>query len=105
MTALNPKNGQGDGAGFNRLRKAQKEREQFAYIIKGTHPSCDIYIDQVREYAGVQIVFYRAAYEPKANQTGAPFEHARVAVFEWRNPTATKPGRWDKTNDIIAAQS
>jgi hypothetical protein len=87
----NPKHSQGDGAGFARLRTAQQMRAEFADICKRTHPSCEIYIDQIREYAGVQIVFYRAA-RPE-------FEHARVAVF-------TKVGNgWRKENDIIAAQA
>lgn len=86
----NPKHSQGDGAGFGRLRAAQKMRSDFAAICKRTHPSCEIYIDQIREYAGAQIVFYRASH--------SQFEHARVAVF-------TKVGNeWRKENDIIAAQ-
>lgn len=96
----NPKHVQGDGAGFGRLRAAQRLRETFTDIIKRTHPSCAIYVDQVREYAGVQIVFYRAEYKESV-----PFEHARIAVFEWKNPSSTRPGHWVKENDIIAAQS
>lgn len=96
--ASNPKGGQGDGAGFNRLRAEQNKRTEFAAICKRTHPSCEIYVDQIREYAGVQIVFYRAAYPGN-------FEHARVAVFKWNNPSASKAGHWSKENDIIAAQS
>jgi len=94
----NPKHSQADGAGFKRLRAAQEQRNEFAAICKRTHPNCDIYIDQVREYAGVQIVFYRATYKEG-------FEHARVAVFSWVNPTGIKPGQWRKENDIIAAQA
>jgi hypothetical protein len=84
-----------DGAGFSRLRAAQRQREEFATICKRTHPSCEIYIDQVREYAGVQVVFYRAAY----TGPGTQFEHARIAVF------SGKPGTWRKESDIIAAQA
>lgn len=93
----NPKHSQADGAGFGRLRAEQAKREEFAAICKRTHPSCAIYIDQIREYAGVQVAFYRATFKtPEGNTT---FEHARVAVF------SGKPGAWRKENDIIAAQS
>ena len=80
-----------DGAGFNRLRTAQAQRELFTAICQRSHPSANIYIDQVREYAGVQVVFYRAIHER--------FEHARVAIFE------KKGSAWSKVNDIIASQA
>lgn len=91
--ALNPKNGQGDGAGFGRLRAAQQMRTEFLDICARTHPSCTLYIDKVHEYAGVQIVFYRSVHN------GGGFEHARVAVF------SGKPGAWRKESDMIAAQA
>lgn len=95
MTKTNPEaenifHKSADGAGFNRLRTAQAQRELFAAICQKSHPSAKIYIDQVREYAGVQVVFYRAIHER--------FEHARIAIFE-------KTGSaWRNVNDIIAAQ-
>jgi hypothetical protein len=92
----NPKHVQGDGAGFNRLRAAQKMRETFAAICQRSHPSSTIYVDQVREYAGAQVVFYRVT-DPELP------EQARIALFQWVNPTATKGGEWHKQNDIIAA--
>jgi len=87
----NPKSGQGDGAGFNRLRAAQAMRLSFTTLIQASHPSAGIYIDQIREYAGAQIVFYRA--------THGKFEHARCAVF-----TPNEHGGYTKSNDIIVAQ-
>lgn len=86
---LNPKSGQGDGAGFGRLRKAQAERDEFKRICQMSHPSCEIYVDQVREYAGSTIVFYRALCVGR-------FEQARIAVFKFNS-------KWVKENDIIAA--
>lgn len=94
----NPKSGQGDGAGFGRLRAAQAMRAQFAEICGRTHPSCQIYVDKIHEYAGVQVVLYRAT------RPGS-FEHARVAVFSWVNQTATRNGHWQKDSDMIAAQA
>ena len=94
----NPKHKQGDGAGFGRLRAEQAKRETFAAICGRSHPSCKIHIDKIYEYAGTQIAFYRAVRE----QT---FEHARVAVFIWNNPSAIRAGYWSKENDIIAAQA
>lgn len=91
MAHENPKVLQGDGAGFGRLRAAQKMRVDFAAICKSTHPSAEIYIDQIRDYAGSQIVFYRAK--------SRTIETARVAVFKQVN------GTWSKENDIIAAIS
>jgi hypothetical protein len=88
----NPKHVQGDGAGFGRLRAQQKMREDFASICSRTHPSCNIHIDQIREYAGVQVVFYRSIRPGQ-------FEHARVAVF-----SRQKSG-WCKDSDMIAAQA
>jgi hypothetical protein len=93
MTHENPKHKQADGAGFGRLRAAQQMRAEFADICSRTHPSCTLCIDKVHEYAGVQIVFYRAAHNSGA------FEHARVAVFSGR------PGAWRKESDMIAAQA
>lgn len=56
----NPKSGQGDGAGFGRLRAAQAMRHNFTVLLNSRNPSADgLYIDQIREYAGVQVVFYR----------------------------------------------
>lgn len=92
----NPKHSQGDGAGFGRLRSAQKQRATFAELCRRTHPSGEIYIDQIREYAGAQIVFYRVQ-NPKLP------EQARCACFKWANPTATTNGEWRKENDIIIA--
>lgn len=94
----NPKHRQADGAGFGRLRAAQVMRAEFAEICGRTHPSCEIYIDQIREYAGVQVVFYRAT-RPQS------FEHARIAIFSWANPTATQKAHWRKESDMIAAQA
>ena len=88
----NPKSGQGDGAGFNRLRAAQAMRQNFTTMLRASHPSCSVYIDQIREYAGSQIVFYRAESER--------FEHARCAVF-----TPNEHGGHTKSNDIIVAQA
>jgi hypothetical protein len=85
---MNPKAGQGDGAGFGRLRAAQAMRAAFMVEIERTHPSCAIFIDKVHEYAGVQICMYRTKSKT--------FEHARVAVFQHAD------GRWHKCNDIIA---
>jgi hypothetical protein len=86
----NPKHKQGDGAGFGRLRAEQHRRAAFQHLIRRSHPSGEIYIDQVREYAGVQVVFFR--------HTTTAFQHARVAIFEHHD------GAWSKTNDIIATQ-
>lgn len=97
----NPKHSQADGAGFNRLRAAQKQREEFASICQRSHPSCDVYIDQVREYAGAQVVFYRACHKSSGM---VAFEHARIAVFKWVAMTSTRAAHWSKDSDIIAAQ-
>lgn len=94
----NPKHKQADGAGFGRLRAAQAMRATFAEICSRTHPSCEIYVDKIHEYAGVQVVFYRAI-------RAQTFEHARVAIFSWVNITATQPAHWRKDSDMIAAQA
>jgi hypothetical protein len=98
MSHLNPKSGQGDGAGFGRLRAAQQLRETFAENLRRTHPSCLIYIDQVREYAGAQVVFYRAKSTAKSSMS--QFEYARVAIFKWRHES--NGGEWRKESDMIA---
>lgn len=85
----NPKHKQGDGAGFGRLRAEQAKRVAFHDLIRRSHPTGTIYIDQVREYAGVQVAFYRVS--------AAGYEVARIAVFN------NKGGEWVKDNDIIAA--
>jgi hypothetical protein len=72
--ALNPKSGQGDGAGFNRLRAAQAMRMNFQALLSSVHDS-GVYVDQIREYAGAQIVFFRV----NADSFGA--EEAHCAVF------------------------
>jgi hypothetical protein len=92
MGHRNPKSGTGDGAGFNRLRAAQALRMQFTALIQASHPSAGIYIDQVREYAGAQIVFYRAATER--------YEYARCAIF-----TPNRDGGYTKSSDSIVSQA
>ncbi len=87
----NPKHKVSDGCAFGRLRAAQKLRETIEHILNVAHPSSGIFVDQVREYAGAQIVFYRAI--------ASSYEHARVAVFEHGEHG------WRKLNDIIAAQA
>jgi len=90
----NPHHKQSDGAGFNRLRAEQEKRVEFTRLCQQSHPSCAIHIDQVREYAGVQIAFYRVV------STGQfKFEHARIAVFKFGG------SKWIKETDIIAAQA
>lgn len=90
----NPKHSQADGAGFGRLRAEQAKRTEFTRLCQQSHPSCVIHVDQVREYAGVQIAFYRVV------STGQfAYEHARVAVFQKIG------GKWSKESDIIAAQA
>ena len=85
----NQKHKQGDGAGFGRLRAEQAKRADFLRIIARMHPHGNLYVDQVREYAGSQIVFYRRTVET--------WEEARVAVFL---PCQTRG--WIMSNDIIA---
>lgn len=91
MGHRNPKSGQGDGAGFGRLRAAQAMRSQFGALLNATHGR-EVYIDQIREYAGSQIVFYRVQYDK--------YEQARCAVF-----TPNERGGFTKSNDIIVAQA
>lgn len=93
MKHENPKHRQGDGAGFGRLRAEQAKRAAFHHLIRKSHPIAEIYIDQIREYAGVQVAFFRTTLPgpSRLEQT------ARIAVFENRD------GMWVKTNDIIAA--
>lgn len=93
MSALNPKNGQGDGAGFNRLRAAQAMRLAFTALLHAKHPLGAMYIDQIREYAGSQIVFYRRTVEED--------EIACVAVFESNRAAGTHT----LTSDIVVAKS
>ena len=88
----NPKHKQGDGAGFGRLRAEQEKRTVFLAMIARVHPHGNLYIDQVREYAGTQIAFYRRTVET--------WEEARVAVFVWH-----VAGRWILSHDIIANTS
>lgn len=91
MGHLNPKNGQGDGAGFRRLQAAQTMRMNFQALLAHKHPTCTVYIDQIREYAGAQIVFFRA--------TPDSFEQeARCAVF------APSEHGYVLTNDVIVNQ-
>jgi hypothetical protein len=90
----NPKHKQGDGAGFGRLRAEQTKRSIFQQLLYRSHPSGGVHIDQVREYAGVQVCFYRH------RMPGAACEQARIAVFE----PSDNAERWNKVNDIIAAQ-
>lgn len=90
MTHENPKAGQGDGAGFNRLRAAQALRHNFAVLLKSLHPGSTVYIDQIREYAGQQVVFYRRTIEEG--------EGACIAVF-----VANRRGGYTLENDIIIA--
>ena len=87
----NPKHKVSDGSAFGRLRAAQKLRQHVENILNVSHPSASIFVDQIREYAGVQIAFYRAI--------SSSYEHARVAVFEQSDRG------WRKANDIIAAQA
>ena len=89
MNVENPKHKQGDGAGFGRLRAEQVRRSLFHDLIKRSHPSAEIYIDKVYEYAGSQIAFYRLSQ--------MHFEQARCATFIQTN------GNWSKDNDIIIA--
>jgi hypothetical protein len=90
MGHRNPKSGQGDGAGFNRLRAEQARRHNFTSLLNAKHPSADgLYIDQIREYAGAQIVFYR--YD--INRT----QHAAVATFREDDTLGSNI----LTNDII----
>lgn len=89
--ALNPKNGQGDGAGFNRLRAAQAQRAQFTALIRALHPLGGVYIDQIREYAGQQVVFYRRTVETT--------EQARIAIF-----IVNRSGGHTLENDVLVAQ-
>lgn len=89
----NPKHVQGDGAGFGRLRAAQRLRQHFAKMCKFSAAQT-IYIDEVRDYAGVKIVFYRA-------QSDGQSEQARVAVMKFY-PIDDSEGVWRKEHDIIA---
>jgi hypothetical protein len=93
--AENPKHKQGDGAGFGRLRAAQALRERISdKLRKNSTGFAEIYIDQIREYAGAHIVFYRAI-----NIGQFAYEQARVAV-------AIDNGREIRiTHDIIAVQA
>ena len=91
MNHENPKHKQGDGAGFNRLRAAQSMRTNFTTLIRSLHPMGGVYIDQIREYAGQQVVFYRRTVEES--------EYACIAVF-----AAIKTGH-RLENDIVVATS
>lgn len=85
----NPKHRQADGAGFGRLRAAQALRMQFAALLKT--PLSDAYIDQIREYCGTQVVFYRRMRETS--------EQARVAVF-----IPSDNGGYTLSHNMIVAQ-
>lgn len=74
MGHRNPKSGQGDGAGFGRLRAAQAMRQNFATLLRSANNGAGVYIDQIREYAGSQIVFYRVTRDNR--------EDAYCAVFK-----------------------
>jgi len=86
----NPKHKQGDGAGFGRLCAEQAKRQAMMHVLRRSTASGEMYIDQIREYAGIQVVFYRHITER--------FQTARIAIFE------LKDGTWVKENDIIANQ-
>lgn len=62
----------------------------FRAMIKRSHPSSHIGIDEVHDYGGSKIVFYRC-------ETSA-YIHHRCAVFKKLD------GAWSKENDIIVAQ-
>lgn len=85
----NPKHKTGDGAGFGRLRAEQNKRHDFLTIIARAHPLGNVYVDQVREYAGAQIAFYRREVET--------WEEARVAIFL---PCPTRG--WIMHSDVVA---
>jgi hypothetical protein len=89
MKHENPKHKTGDGAGFGRLRAEQAKRDTFKALIERSHPMRNVYIDQIRDYCGAQVVFYRRG-DTKA-------EVACIAVFQTTN------GVWVKEQDIIAA--
>jgi hypothetical protein len=93
MRAENPKHKQGDGAGFGRLRAEQNKRVEFLAIIHRAHPLGNVYVDQVREYAGAQIVFYRRTVET--------WEEARVGAFL----QDVASGRWIMHSDTIVNTS
>lgn len=81
----------GDGAGRSRLQKAEDMRAAFRHLIKRSHPSGNILIEQVREYGGAQICMF--VVEQRT------YNHHRLAVFKMQD------GAWVKDNDIIVSQS
>ena len=93
MKHENPKHKTGDGAGFGRLRAEQQKRTTITRMLERQHPIGAVYVDQIREYAGAQIAFYRHTMTDGA---GSLME-ARVAVFR----TAANGNYWIE-NDIIA---
>lgn len=90
MGHRNPKSGQGDGAGFGRLRAAQKQRADFHHKLSQRNLDASVYIDQIREYAGACVVFYRIECDS--------FEEARVAAFQ-----PVEAG-YKMINDIMVAE-
>jgi hypothetical protein len=55
----------------------QAERHNFAVLLRSHHRGDTIYVDQIREYVGSRVVFYRRTVET--------WEQARVAVFVAKN--------------------
>ena len=95
MKHENPKHKTGDGAGFGRLRAEQQKRTTITRMLERQHPIGAVYVDQIREYAGAQIVFFRTTMP---DGSGRGLNHtARVAVFR----VATNGNYWID-NDVIA---
>jgi hypothetical protein len=89
MRHENPKHKQGDGAGFGRLRAEQEKRTTVIRMLVRAHPDGSVYVDQIREYAGAQIVFFRHTLNGTC--------YARVAVAR-----VAANGNHYIENDIIA---
>lgn len=92
MGHRNPKSGQGDGAGFGRLRAAENQRAEFHGELSRRHKS-NVYIDQVREYAGICVVFYRIDC--------VTFEEARVAAFKSITRIRAGAAGYELVNDMV----